>query len=153
MLHIVKWGITQNIFLKDLFLKLWVLQCFVKQISKWGWKQVQWYNLQLKYWPTSIQITLFSWQLHFISLPFLQSHIKLNVKFTLEQATKAQRGSRGPYYCQERPSIHCIGGWVSPRAGLDGCGKSRPPLGFNPRSTQSVASHYTDWAIPAHSLI
>jgi len=26
----------------------------------------------------------------------------------------------------KRPSTHCIGGWVGPRAGLDGCGKSRP---------------------------
>ena len=26
----------------------------------------------------------------------------------------------------KRPGTHCIGGWVSPRAGLDGCGKSRP---------------------------
>ena len=25
-----------------------------------------------------------------------------------------------------RPGTHCIGGWVGPRAGLDGCGKSRP---------------------------
>jgi len=29
-------------------------------------------------------------------------------------------------YCRKRPSIHCIGGWVGPRAGLDWCGKSRP---------------------------
>ena len=27
---------------------------------------------------------------------------------------------------RERPGTQCIGGWVSPRAGLDGCGKSRP---------------------------
>jgi hypothetical protein len=27
---------------------------------------------------------------------------------------------------RERHSTHCIGGWVGPRAGLDGCGKSRP---------------------------
>ena len=26
----------------------------------------------------------------------------------------------------ERPGTHCTGGWVGPRAGLDGCGKSRP---------------------------
>jgi hypothetical protein len=26
---------------------------------------------------------------------------------------------------RERPSTQCIGGWVGPRAGLDGCGKSR----------------------------
>jgi hypothetical protein len=27
---------------------------------------------------------------------------------------------------RERPSTHCTGGWVGPRAGLDWCGKSRP---------------------------
>ena len=27
----------------------------------------------------------------------------------------------------ERPGTHCIEGWVDPRAGLDGCGKSQPP--------------------------
>jgi hypothetical protein len=26
----------------------------------------------------------------------------------------------------KRPVVHCIGGWVGHRAGLDGCGKSRP---------------------------
>jgi hypothetical protein len=25
----------------------------------------------------------------------------------------------------KRPGAHCIGGWVGPRSGLDGCGKSR----------------------------
>jgi hypothetical protein len=25
----------------------------------------------------------------------------------------------------KRPGTHCIGGWLGPRAGLDGCGKSR----------------------------
>jgi len=28
---------------------------------------------------------------------------------------------------EKRPGTHCIGGWVGPRARLDGCGKSRPP--------------------------
>jgi hypothetical protein len=51
---------------------------------------------------------------------------------------------------RKRPGTHCIGGWVGLRAGLDGCGKSRPPKGFDPRSVQPVASYYTDWAIPAH---
>jgi hypothetical protein len=50
----------------------------------------------------------------------------------------------------KRPGTHCIGGWVGPRAGLDGCWKSRPPQGFDPRTVQLVASRYTDWAIPAH---
>jgi len=27
-----------------------------------------------------------------------------------------------PLYPRERPCIHCIGGWVDPKAGLDGCG-------------------------------
>ena len=31
------------------------------------------------------------------------------------------------------------------RAGLDRCGKSRPPPGFDPRTVQPVASHYTDY--------
>ena len=32
------------------------------------------------------------------------------------------------------------------RAGLDRCGKSRPPPGFDPRTAQPVASRYTDYA-------
>ena len=32
-----------------------------------------------------------------------------------------------PLYSRERPGTHCVGGWVGPRAGLDVCGKSRPP--------------------------
>jgi hypothetical protein len=31
---------------------------------------------------------------------------------------------------------------VGPGAGLDGCGKSRPPQGFDPRTVQPVASRY-----------
>ena len=31
-----------------------------------------------------------------------------------------------PLYSRERPSTHCTGGWVSPGAGVDGCGKSFP---------------------------
>jgi hypothetical protein len=69
------------------------------------------------------------------------------VKFTLEQATKAQRGEKR--YCSalsltsaldgvsgqrhtpaalppgKRLNTHCTGGWVGPNACLDGCGKSR----------------------------
>jgi hypothetical protein len=46
-----------------------------------------------------------------------------------------------------------MGGWVGPRAGLDVCGKSRPPTGIRSRTVQSVASRYTDYAIPAHPLV
>ena len=55
-----------------------------------------------------------------------------------------------PLYPRERIGTHCTGCWVDPRAGLDGCGKSRPPPEFDPRTVQPVASRYTDWAIPAH---
>ena len=54
-----------------------------------------------------------------------------------------------PLYPQGRPGTHCVGGWVGPRTGLKGCGKSPPSPGFDPRSVQSVASLYTDWAIAA----
>jgi len=54
-----------------------------------------------------------------------------------------------PLYPRERPATHCIGGWVNPRDGLDGCGNSRPPPEFDPRTSQSLASRSTDYAIPA----
>ena len=48
----------------------------------------------------------------------------------------------------KRFGTHCIGGWVGPRADLDGCGKSRPSPGFDPRTFQHVASPYTDLSFP-----
>ena len=30
----------------------------------------------------------------------------------------------------KKPSTNFTGGWMGPSAGLDGCGKSRPPTGF-----------------------
>jgi len=39
-----------------------------------------------------------------------------------------------------------LGGY---QAGLDGCGKSRLPPGFDPRTVQPVVSRYTDWATRA----
>ena len=49
-----------------------------------------------------------------------------------------------PLYPREIPDTHCTGGWVGPRAGLDGCGKSRLPPGFDPRTVHPVARCYTD---------
>jgi hypothetical protein len=87
------------------------------------------------------------------------------IKFTPEQATKAQRGVEvslysffnigtkwgwvvndkpQPLYPRERPGTHCIGGWVGPMTGLDGSGKSRPPPGFDPQTIQPLASRSTD---------
>jgi len=42
--------------------------------------------------------------------------------------------SPGRLYPRERPGTHFIGGWVGPRAGLDGRKTSSPP-GFNPGSS------------------
>jgi hypothetical protein len=58
-----------------------------------------------------------------------------------------------PLYPRETPGTYRMGGWVGPRAGVDGCGKfhSLPP-GLDPRPVQVVVSRYTDWAIPAHVL-
>jgi len=41
---------------------------------------------------------------------------------------------------------------VGPRDGLDRCGKSRPPPGFDPRTVQPVASRYTALRYPVHFL-
>ena len=55
-----------------------------------------------------------------------------------------------PLYPQEELGTHCIRGWVGPRTVTEGCGKSRPSPGFDPRSVQPLASRYTDWAVPAY---
>jgi hypothetical protein len=74
--------------------------------------------------------------------------VKVKVQFTLEQATKGQRGEvryssnlsltsalgEGGWPTprpaalprRKRPGTHRIGGWVGPSTGQDGCGKSRP---------------------------
>ena len=36
------------------------------------------------------------------------------------------RPRHGRFTPEKRPGTHYIGGWVGPRAGLDGCEKSRP---------------------------
>ena len=75
-------------------------------------------------------------------------HLNLNAK----RLTSALDGgwvvnaTPRPIYPQERPSTHCIGGWVGPKAGLDRCGKSHPQWIFDPRTPQPVVSHYTDCA-------
>ena len=81
----------------------------------------------------------------------LSYKVNVKVKVTLEQATKAQMGSRGTalLFLQPRREMGVGGqrhapaalppgkiryplyrGWVGHRAGLDGCGKSRLPTGI-----------------------
>jgi hypothetical protein len=59
-----------------------------------------------------------------------------------------------PLYPRERPGTYCVGGWVGPAVGTNGCGKSHPPPrpGFDLRTAQAVESQYTDYAIPTHLL-
>ena len=54
--------------------------------------------------------------------------------------------TRRPLHPLERQVTHCIARWVGATAGLDRCGKSRSPLGFDPRTVQPVASRYTEYA-------
>ena len=55
-----------------------------------------------------------------------------------------QRQAKAALPKGNRPDTHCIGGWVGPKSGLDGCEKSRHPTGFDPPVVQPVASRYTD---------
>jgi hypothetical protein len=43
---------------------------------------------------------------------------------------------------RERSGTHCIGGWVGPRAGLDGYGKSRPQRDSIPDRPARSQSQY-----------
>ena len=111
-------------------------------------------------------------------LKYLVIYKKWQVKFTLGQDMKAPRGNTGiaPLFSTlsltsaldggegwvrgstsrpfalppgKRPGTHCTGDLLSPRAGLDGCGRYRPHRDSIP-AVQPVASRYTDWAIVAY---
>ena len=41
---------------------------------------------------------------------------------------------------EKRPGTHCIGGWVGPRADLDGCGKCR-------RHRDSIPGPCSPWRV------
>jgi hypothetical protein len=56
-----------------------------------------------------------------------------------------QQHAPAALYPRWRLGSHWTGGWVGPRAGLDGPKISTPP-GFDPRTVQPVVSRYTDWA-------
>jgi hypothetical protein len=55
-----------------------------------------------------------------------------------------------PLYPRERPSTHCTGGWVGPRAGLDVCEKSHPHWDSIPEPSAHSQSLYR-LSYPAHS--
>jgi len=48
-----------------------------------------------------------------------------------------------PLHCTPgRTDRHCVGSWVCPRAGLDGCGKSRPHRNSIPDRSESLYRLY-----------
>ena len=47
-----------------------------------------------------------------------------------------------PLYLRESPGYHFTGGWVWPRAGLDGCGKSHPTVIGSPDRPARCESLY-----------
>ena len=51
---------------------------------------------------------------------------------------------------RERPGTHFTGGCLGTRAGVDRCGKSRPPTGFDPRTVQPVAQSQHRLSYRAH---
>ena len=52
-----------------------------------------------------------------------------------------------PLYPLERPGTHCVGGWVGFGAGLDGCGKSRPPTGIRSPDEIDVGEDINEYNI------
>ena len=52
----------------------------------------------------------------------------------------------------QRLDTQFTGGWVGPRAGVDGCGKLFLTTSTTP-DHQPVTSRYTDWAILAHYIL
>jgi hypothetical protein len=55
-----------------------------------------------------------------------------------------QRHTPAPLLPGKGFGTHCTAGWVGPRAGMYGCGISRPPPGFDPGTVQPVTSRNTD---------
>jgi len=63
-----------------------------------------------------------------------------------------QRQASAALTLGKRPGTHCTGGRVGPRVCLDGY-EILPPPGFDPRTIQHVASRYTDYPQPSHTLL
>jgi hypothetical protein len=50
----------------------------------------------------------------------------------------------GRFSPRERRGTHFTAGWVGPRAGMDRCGKPRPPPGFDSLTVQPVTNRYNE---------
>ena len=60
-----------------------------------------------------------------------------------------QRHAPGALLPGKRPVMHCTGRWIGPRDRSGHVWRISRPSKFDPRTVQSVASRYTDRAIPA----
>ena len=59
-----------------------------------------------------------------------------------------------PIYPRERPGTRCIGAWVEPRVGLDGCWKTRPhPDSIPDRPARSESLYRLRYPGPLHTVI
>ena len=79
------------------------------------------------------------------ALPFLDHGTRRGVR--------GQRHAPAALYPRERPGTHCTGVWVGPRAGLDRCGKSRPPPGIDPPDRPARSQSIYRLSYPAHNCI
>ena len=70
---------------------------------------------------------------------------------TALEGVKGQRHAPAALYPRERPGTHCTGGWVGHRAGLDRCGKSRPPTGIRSPDRPARSQSLYRLSYPAHS--
>ena len=72
---------------------------------------------------------------------------------TALEGVRGQCHAPAALYPRERPGTHCTGSWVGPRAGLDRCGKSRPPTRI--RSPDRPARSHSLYRLryPAYSYI
>jgi hypothetical protein len=80
---------------------------------------------------------------------------RVGYSFTLPRPRRlngvsGQQHAPAALYPRERPGTHCTGGWVGPRAGLDGR-KISPPPGFDPRTVQARSQSLYLLSYPAHS--
>ena len=76
----------------------------------------------------------------------------LSLSSVLDGGVDGQRHVPATLRPGKRPANHFTVICVGPRSGRNGCGKSHPPLEFDPRTIQPVASRDTEYAIPSHNI-
>ena len=125
-------------------------------------------NQILKQWVLKLSLGDKTAGAYRISVSSWHVKVKVKVKFSLEQATKTQKGEQS--YSSTLPSSLDGRGWSTPSPGRFNLGKdtvpfvweagwaqgrsgrvrkTSPPPGFDPWNVQPISSRYTDWAIPA----